>query len=198
MVRRRGHIHAGITGGYFVFETLLEAERHDLIYPMATATDYPGWGYMLRRGATTLWESWDRRNSLLHSSYLSIGPWFTEGLGGIRPGKDGHGYQDFVISPGFEAASDLTWVTAGYDSLYGQIVSEWRRSGASIELSVTVPPNTRATLFVPVTDPRRIRESGRPLGEAAGAAWVKADGNRGVLRLESGSYRLTCHGVHQE
>ena len=32
--------------------------RGDVLYRVATATDYPGWGYMVRQGATTIWEAW--------------------------------------------------------------------------------------------------------------------------------------------
>ena len=60
-------------GRRFLIKTLLDADRHDLIFEMATKEDYPSWGDMLRRGATTFWESWDGDISLLHSSYLYIG-----------------------------------------------------------------------------------------------------------------------------
>ncbi len=50
LVNRKGHIWAGITGGAFLFKTLLESERNDLIYEMVRQEDYPGWGDQLRRG----------------------------------------------------------------------------------------------------------------------------------------------------
>ena len=50
--RRAGHFWAGITGGSFVVRELVEANRPDLMYLMATQEDYPGWGDMLKRGAT--------------------------------------------------------------------------------------------------------------------------------------------------
>ena len=46
----RGHIHAGITGGAFLFKTLLENNRSDLLYTMVSQQDYPGWGDMLNAG----------------------------------------------------------------------------------------------------------------------------------------------------
>jgi len=80
LIHRKGHFWGGITGGYFIVKNLLEFDRPDLMFEMAAKEDYPGWGDMLRRGATTVWEAWDGRNSLLHSSYLHIGAWFIEGL----------------------------------------------------------------------------------------------------------------------
>ena len=70
--------------------------RNDLIYTMAKREDYPGWGDLLRKGATTFPESWDG-GSQLHDSYLYIGRWFIEGLGGIQQPKAG--FKHFVIVP---------------------------------------------------------------------------------------------------
>ena len=33
--------------------------RADLAYDIATQTTYPGWGYMISKGATTVWELWN-------------------------------------------------------------------------------------------------------------------------------------------
>ncbi len=49
LVRRKGHFHAGITGGSFLVKALLEARRNDLLFEMASKEDYPSWGDMLRR-----------------------------------------------------------------------------------------------------------------------------------------------------
>ncbi len=109
LVRRGGHIHAGITGGYFVIKNLVDNGRDDLILAMATKDDYPSWGNMLRQGATTFWESWEGNISLLHSSYLHLGLWFVEGLGGIQPDPKHGGFQSFVIRPGYPRHGKPTW-----------------------------------------------------------------------------------------
>jgi len=89
---RDGHIWAGITGGGFLFNTLLENNRNDLIYSMASKEDFPGWGHMLKGGATSFYEDWDCGGSYLHNSYLYVGSWFIEGLGGIRQPAAGYKY----------------------------------------------------------------------------------------------------------
>ena len=130
--RRRGHIHAGITGGYFVIKDLVESGRDDLILAMATKDDYPSWGDMLRQGATTFWESWEGDNSLLHSSYLHLGLWFVEGLGGIRPDPRARRIPDLRHSAGRSRETPqagLEWVVASYESLYGPIASRWSHPG---------------------------------------------------------------------
>ena len=122
---------------------------------MAAKTDYPGWGDMLRRGATTLWESWEGDQSLLHSSYLHLGLWFVEGLGGIQPSADCGGFQSFVIRPEV-APRELRRVRARYDSPYGPIHSAWKVDQEKIRLSVMVPPNTTALFLAPTADPASI------------------------------------------
>ncbi|WP_336775924.1 family 78 glycoside hydrolase catalytic domain [Paenibacillus sp. MMO-58] len=52
-----GHLDTGIFGTFFLFGLLSERGETDLALKMVTAKDYPGYGYMIENGATTLWES---------------------------------------------------------------------------------------------------------------------------------------------
>jgi alpha-L-rhamnosidase len=185
LIHRKGHFWAGITGGYFVIKALLENDRPDLIFKMATKEDYPGWGDMLKKGATTFWESWEGDISLLHSSYLHIGLLFTQGIGGIYP--DSPGFKSFIIKPGI--LSGLDWAKARYDSIYGTIKSEWSTENNKLKVNVSVPPNTTAKLFLPVKDTQIITEDGQSVSASQGVTMQKKDG-RVILGLEAGSYRF--------
>jgi alpha-L-rhamnosidase len=183
LVARKGHIWAGITGGAFLLKTLLEADRADLIYEMASKQDYPSWGDMLVRGATTFWESWeDDGHSKLHSSYLHIGYLFLPGLVGIRPDPDAPGYQSFVIKPAVLSDKGLTWVKGSLATAHGEIASEWKVEDGRLRLNVTVPPNTTARLYLPTKDPARVLEDGKPARATA------AERGQAVFRLEPGRY----------
>jgi alpha-L-rhamnosidase len=188
LVKRKGHFWGGITGGYFIVKNMLEFDRTDLMFEMATKEDYPGWGDMLRRGATTLWEAWDGRNSLLHSSYLHVGAWFIEGLGGIRPDPAGPGYKRFIIKPGVPKDGALDWVEAEFESPYGTIVSNWKIAGDTITLEVAIPPNTTATVYVPTDDPKSVTESDLPVTRARGVKHLRDEEGRSVLEVEPGRY----------
>ncbi len=126
----------------------MDAHRDDLLYVMVSQEDYPGWGYMLKRGATSLWEDWEGlpQRSKLHSSYLYVGAWFIHGILGIQPDAKHPGFRHFFIRP---TPLDLTWAKGHYDSLYGRIESSWRNEGGRFMLEVKVPPNTTATVFLP-------------------------------------------------
>ncbi len=190
LIRRQGHIHAGITGGAFLFKTLRAHDRHDLLCEMAVQEDFPGWGDMLKRGATTMWESWEGTLSLLHSSYLYPGAWFMDGLGGIQPGLDGQGFKDFLLKPGMLKRLPIEWAKTSYDSPYGTIVTQWKFQGAQIHLGAVVPPNTTATLILPARGAAAIRESGRPLKEVPSLSVLKDAAGQVALKLGSGHYQF--------
>jgi alpha-L-rhamnosidase len=188
LINRKGHFWAGITGGSFGVKELIEIERPDLMFTMARQEDYPGWGYMLQKGATTIWEDWEGNLSLCHSSYLHIGAWFIEGLGGIRPDAQKGGYQHFTIRPGNWASCPLDWAKCRFDSPYGPIESNWRRDGERMLYDVSVPPNTTATISLRKEPRGTFTENGKPLERAKGLRRVGKDGSRILLQLQPGQY----------
>lgn len=190
MVKRKGHVWAGITGGGFLFNTLLDNNRNDLLYAMVSKEDFPGWGHMLRNGATTFYEDWDCGGSYLHNSFLYAGSWFIEALGGIRPPEAG--YKHFVIEPWIDQRHGPQRVRAHYDSLYGRIATNWRIEGGSLHLEVSVPPNTQALLRLPHVKGGSIRENAQPLRGVAGVLLASETGNVAALRLEAGHYKFTA------
>jgi len=191
LVRRKGHIHAGITGGAFLFKTLLALDRQDLLFTMANQETYPGWGDMLRDGATTIYESWDKDNSLCHSSYLYIGAWFIEGLAGIKTDLAHPGLQRFILKPGIVNDPSLTWVKAHHDSQYGRIVSNWTLDEKrTLTWNVTVPPNTTAAAILPTADEKTVTEGGQPLAKAKGVEPISSQTGQVILELQPGVYEF--------
>ncbi|WP_104381401.1 family 78 glycoside hydrolase catalytic domain [Sphingobacterium sp. HMA12] len=153
MVNRRGHIHAGITGGALLFKYLRSAGRHDLLYSMLKQETYPSWGYMKANGATTIWEMWEKDlpgHSLLHSSFLYPGAWYIDGLAGIKPLNPG--YRSFVIQVPRSREVPISWVKTSFRSPCGLIKIHWQRDADKLQLEAVVPPNTTATLKVPKED----------------------------------------------
>lgn len=190
LIRRQGHIHAGITGGAFLLNALMDNNRQDLIYAMATQPDYPGWGDMIHRGATTIWEAWNGENSILHSSYLHIGSWFINGVGGIKQSNDQFGFQNFVIQPGLFGDRPIKYASAKYVSEYGPIVSSWKCDIDETEyvFSFEVPPNATAKTIIPFGKDCSIQEMKKPLDQAAGVTVLEQTGGATTVNLKSGSY----------
>ena len=183
---RQGHVNAGVLGTWLLLKFLVKENRNDLIFPMAQQTDYPSWGHMLDLGATTFWERWNGEESLIHTSFLSIGSWFTEGLAGIQPDEETPGFKHFFIRP--SVVGNLTWARARYDSIHGTILSHWRIEGDRFQLQVQIPVNTTATIQLPARERTAVLESGQPADKAPGVRFVRREGQTAVYRIGSGSY----------
>ena len=150
-----GHVSTGVVGIPQLMRTLTHYGRSDLALRLATDTTYPSWGYMARRGATTIWELWNgdtgdpSMNSANHVMLLGdLLLWEYEYLGGIRPLEPG--YSKIQFRPTF--VEGLNRVDCTYRSVSGTIESHWRRTGKGIEWTVVVPPNTTAEVYLPTTD----------------------------------------------
>jgi alpha-L-rhamnosidase len=189
LIRTGGHLDTGMLGTYFLVQYLQDG-HNDLLYTIASQTNYPGWGYMLSQGATTLWEQWNGFDSQIHSCFLSLGGWFYQGLAGIRPDPAAPGFQKIVIHPAL--VGDLKWVKAHYDSIHGRIASQWRRQGGKLELDLTIPANTTATVHIPTTDAASVTEAGHPAAEAEGVRSVGTAGGAAIYEVGSGEYRFAA------
>ncbi len=122
LVKRKGHLDTGIHGTYFLQKLLTESDRNDLFYEIANKRAYPGWGFMVESGATTIWETWGySRISLFHHCFLSFGAWPLEGVLGVRIDPENPGYKHFFVKPG--VVGDLTWARGHFDSIHGRIAS---------------------------------------------------------------------------
>ena len=187
LVKNHGHFDTGMLGTYFLIRYLQESGRSDLLYTLVNQTTYPGWGYMLSQGATTVWEQWNGYWSQIHSCFVSPGGWFYQGLAGIRPDESGPGFNKIVIRP---AVAGLTWVRCSYNSMHGLIVSNWKREGNGLTMDVTIPANTTATVYVPAKAAASVTESGRPAGSAEGVTFLRMEDNAAVYAVRSGTYRF--------
>ena len=152
MVKHSGHLSVGLIGMQWLMQTLTEIGRPDVAWTIATQTTRPSWGYMLSRGATTIWERWDydTRGPGMNSEALliqagNLDAWFYQTLAGIRPAAPG--FKKILIQPAI--VGGLTWVKAHFDSPYGRIVSDWKIEDNQLTMDVTVPANTSATIMVP-------------------------------------------------
>ena len=159
--KNKGHLNTGMLGTYFMFEYLLESGRNDLIYTMVNQKSFPGWGYMIEQGATTIWEQWNGQNSQIHNCYLAVGKWFVQGLGGIRPDPEHPGFSHFYIIPGIVDGMDYAKVS--YTTRKGEILSKWEKQNGSLTFEVQVPCNTTATFVLPDIGNRKVVLNGKSI-----------------------------------
>ncbi len=126
-----------------LLRVLAGAGRHDVIWDVITETTYPGYGHLVRSGATSLPEYWDGpggHGSQNHFMLGAVDAWLTGHLAGIGQSAGSVAYRDLVIRP--VLVGDLTEVAAQTRTVRGVVRSHWHRAQDVVELDVTVPAGT--------------------------------------------------------
>jgi alpha-L-rhamnosidase len=153
-----GHFMTGIFATKYILEVLSQANHANSVFDIVNSTNYPGWGFMIKSGATTIWETWlenDNNYSNCHPMFGSVSQWFFRWLGGIRPDPDYPGFKKFIIAPSLPAR--LNYVKCTYISPYGKIISNWEKNGINNYIfQITVPEGTIASVNLPVHSQQKI------------------------------------------
>lgn len=216
--KRRGHLHTGNLGTACIMDVLAGLGGGEALYRAATAREYPGWGYMVEQGATTIWEAWGGirdgfigRNTSEDSMtmFMSIEEFFYNDLAGIV-GPDYFG--DRTISPGFRdvfirpsVLGDLTHAAAHIRTVRGIVAVDWKRGKDGIALKAKIPVNTRAKISIPKLGLKDVvvEENGRILWKknlfCSGASGISAgteDTEYITFDTGSGSYHFVLQGHH--
>jgi alpha-L-rhamnosidase len=129
-------------------------------------------------------------NSFNHYSFGAVGQWMMAYSLGIQ--RDEPGFKKFILQPEPDPTGVMTSAEGYYDSMYGRINSAWKVDGKVLTYRATVPANTSATLYLPATAPKSVKEGGKDAGESKGVAFIKYENGRAVYNLTSGSYEFTA------
>ncbi len=158
-----GHVSTGVIGIQQLMRCLTEYGRGDLALKIASNDTYPSWGYMIRNGATTIWELWNGNtadpamNSGNHVMLLGdLILWEYEYLGGIRALEPG--YSKIQLKP--YPIEGLDFVNCAYNSVSGRIESNWKREGNRFEWDIVIPANTTAEICLPTADGYEVKTYG--------------------------------------
>ncbi|MEI6195016.1 MAG: glycoside hydrolase family 78 protein [Verrucomicrobiota bacterium] len=205
--------NSGMTTGFLgtrpLLPVLTSLGENDLAVKHFQSRKFPSWGYEVDQGATTIWEHWDSytkahgfggmdgtqnasMNSFAHYSFGAVGEWMINDLAGIQ--SDGPGYDQIIIQPHPPTPGSnpdhlpINWVKAHYDSIHGRITSNWRLQNGRFELETTIPANTTATVYLPLSRAEKITESGRPLAKVKDIRLLRVEDGWVVIVVESGSY----------
>jgi len=187
-VEDKGYASAGDIGFRYLLLALAQAGRDDVIYRLINQDEKPGYGYQLKLGATALTESWHASLGASHNHFMlgQVIEWFYQRVAGIAPDPERPGFRHAVVRP--QPVGDLTWAEAMQRTVAGEYRVRWERGSGKFALRVTVPANATATVHLPTRDVAAIRERGAPLAAAAGAKFVRMDGDRAVIEVGSGVY----------
>jgi len=147
--------HAGLPG---FIESLVDNGLGEIMYNVVNQTEYPGWGYMVSQGATTVWESWGRKtvNYAGEDSMTmlaGISRFFYNDIAGIGepdyygPQPVAPGYGHIAIKP--HVLGDLKHASASIKTVRGIVSTSWKRTDNSLTLEVAIPVNSTAKVSVP-------------------------------------------------
>ena len=118
-------------------------------YRLLENEEMPGWLFMPKSGATTIWESWegtcaqDGIASLDHYSKGAVCEWLFTTMCGIQVAGENH----FKIVP--RPGGHFTHAGLSYDSVYGTVESRWERRDGRTVYAITIPANCTAELSLP-------------------------------------------------
>lgn len=182
-----GHISTGIFGTKLMFEALRMNDLNNAGYLINNQKEFPGYGYMVENGATTIWEHWRGAfASHNHPMFGSVSEWFFKSLAGINPGPEAAGFNRFVIKPAI--LPDLGFVKSSYHSIRGEIVCNWNKEQDKLKMEVTVPGNTRAQIYIPSSNVDHITESGANPEKGRNITMKEKGDDYVVYEVPSGNY----------
>ncbi len=199
---RGNHLSTGFLGTPFLLSVLRDGGRPDVAYRVLEQDSYPSWGYMISRGATTIWERWDGikpdgtwqdagMNSFNHYGLGSIGDFLYDSVGALAPDDSAPGYRRFVVKPvegpGVDSASSTV------RTAFGPASTAWsREANGRLKLDVTVPVGATAEVHVPLADGQQVLESGQPAASQPGVTYRGTSNGEAVYDAGSGAYSFVA------
>ena len=134
----------GDVGTRYLFSVLAQHGQRELLFKMLNHDDVPGYGYMIKKGMTTLTEQWDpdQGASLNHFMMGHIANLLIPDLLGIR--RNGALIE---IEP--HPVGDVTWCKGSTMSDYGTIGVEWQIKDKLFSIDIDIPEGGFADVYLP-------------------------------------------------
>jgi len=205
------HLTTGFLGTPYLCHVLTRFGYQDLAYTLLLQETYPSWLYPIKMGATTIWERWDGQkpdgsfqtpgmNSFNHYAYGAVGDWMYRTLAGIDTDTSGVGYKKSIVRPLVTGRSIqdsgklkmLSSVSASLETNYGTLSNSWQLQGSSLLMNVTVPPNTTALVYLPLSDANAITENNKPVRTNKDIRVTEQTDKYTCVEVGSGTYRFVC------
>ena len=173
---------AGDIGFHFLVQALDEGGASQLIYDMNHRDDIPGYGFQLKKGATTLTESWQGLEEVSNNHMMlgHIMEWFYSGLAGISQEENSIAFKHIKIRP--QPVGHITSAKGSFHSPYGLITTDWEKGTGNFVLKSHIPVNTIATVYLPVNDLANIYKNGNRIKD------LKIMDNTAMVEVGSGDY----------
>ncbi len=186
------HFSGGTIGMAPTVRALASAGRDDVLWDLLQEDEQPSYGFFMApttanpNGMTTMGERWNLGDSKNHMILAQIEEWFHASLAGISSAGGSIAYRSLVVRP--KVAGDLTWVKGSYQTPQGVARSEWSKTGDRFRLTVTVPPNTTAEIWLPLN-------GGRVVSQPRRADFLRVDGGYAVYHAPAGTFTFIAADI---
>ncbi|MFT3790763.1 MAG: alpha-L-rhamnosidase C-terminal domain-containing protein [Rudaea sp.] len=172
---------------------LADAGNVDLVANLLMRQAYPSWGYMVSKGATTVWERWNgdvgdvSMNSFNHYALGAVTGFLYRRLAGID--ADEPGFKRIRIAP--LVIPGLSGCRASFRSPYGDVSVSWTHSAEGhVPIDVVIPANTTAKVHLPTRKDDRIRYFGRTLATNRNVRLLQRTERETIVECDAGEHRF--------
>ncbi|MDD3077606.1 MAG: alpha-L-rhamnosidase N-terminal domain-containing protein [Paludibacter sp.] len=188
-VKYNNHLNTGIFGTQFLFETLAQNGLNDIAYAAMNQEDFPSFGNWIKQGATVTWEQWDGRDSHNHPMFGGGLTWFYRILAGVNVDINQPGFKHIIIKPILN--KQLPEVYYSSVTPYGKVVSEIKQSGNNLEMNVTVPVGSTATIHIPIKNvDSAVTENNAPIKDSDIVKFSEIKDGYYVVTVPQGNYKF--------
>lgn len=153
-IRENGNkLDTGFLGTPILLDTLTNYGEKELAYKLLLQEECPSWLYMVKQGATTIWECWDAikpdgNRSIISYNHYSLGSvedYIVRKIGGLVKLSEEKG--KYVVEPDLE--SPFEYCSIFYESIYGNIEVKWDLRENRNYLNIVVPIGATITVKLP-------------------------------------------------
>lgn len=175
----KNKIQAGEIGLKYLWNTLADLDRPNIVLEMARQEEHPSYMRFIRRGETTLNEFWqDACRSKCHDMLGTIYEWCYEAVLGLKP--ETGAYRTWTVKPPLK--SEFKHVVGSMDCPYGLIEIEYKRGDDDdVSMNITAPTSTTGFVLLP-------REESEVIATRHGGQSVHMKGRK--IALRPGRYNL--------
>ena len=137
-----GRFDTGFLGTDVLVRVLLDHGHADTVYRLLSGEECGTFLYMKRHGATTIWESWQGKQSHCHPMFGAPVRYLFTGFLGICHTKPG--WEDLMIRPTMPA--DLEHIAGTLTTPRGAVTVSLVRDGDAVTADITLPDGVTAVL----------------------------------------------------
>ena len=141
-------VGTGFLSTSFILYVLADMDI-EYAYRLLENEQMPGWLFMPKMGANTIWEGWEGSEaqggigSLNHYSKGAVCEWLFSEMCGVKVAKG----NTYIVEP--KIGGHITHASCEYNGIYGRVKSEWSRHGDKTVYRITVPSNATVRAILP-------------------------------------------------